>query len=252
MDVQGCFTLPRPRGDRAHRNGVDSPDTVDGGADPHPVPAAQLLDARRPALDITVRERALDALERPSVDATAQVARIEQRDAYPFRCRGLDQRLAQVVAITVQVVKLADSGDARVEHLSEDSARVIEVARPVPALRRVEHLTPPFPEVGATRLCASAQRLLERMAVHVCKAGECESLEASGAGRGSRVLGDGLDAPVFDLDENVGRDVAEPCVVRVPEPGASHVLAPTSPWVCARPARARPRARARIRRPRGA
>src|SRR5438105_14141132 len=136
MYVKRRLALPRPGGHHAHRGRVNSPDAVDGGADPDPVASAQLLHARRPPLDITVRERALDALERAAVDATAQVARIEQRDADPFRCRGLDQRLAQVVAITVQVVKLADSGDARVEHLSEDSARVIEVARPVPALRR--------------------------------------------------------------------------------------------------------------------
>jgi len=114
-------------------------------------------------------------------------------------------------------VELADCRDARVQHLPEHRARVCGVARPVPALRGVEHLAAPFPEVATARFGSSAQRFLENVAVHVGEAGEREALQLHRVVRRLHALGHREDAAVLDLDQHVGGDMAQPCLLRVPE-----------------------------------
>ncbi len=219
---------------------------MDGCADVHAVASTQLVDPRRPAFDVPVGERALHSLERPAIQAAAQIARVEQGDADALRPRGLDERLAEVVAVAMEVVELADRGDARVQHLAEDGARVGRVARTVPALRRVEHLAPPFPEVAAASLGATAQRFLEHVAVDVGKAWERESFQLHRARGLRRVFGYGLDPAALDLDQHVGGDVPQPCLLSVPDSGSPHV-APAFIRASGygRLARSQPRARAR-------
>src|SRR5438045_1610226 len=83
----------------------------------------QLPDPWRPALHGAVRERALDALQGAPVEAAAEVAGVEQGDPDSLGPRRLDQRLAEVVAVPVQVVEFANRRDARVQHLAEDGSR---------------------------------------------------------------------------------------------------------------------------------
>src|SRR2546430_2351235 len=75
----------------------------------------------------------------------------------------------------------------------------------------------PFPEVATARFGSSAQRFLENVAVHVGKAGEREALQLHRVGRRLHVLCHREDAAVLDLDQHVGGDVAEPCLLRVPD-----------------------------------
>ena len=117
----------------------------------------------------------------------------------------------------MQVVEFADRGNARVQHLSEHRARVGGVARAVPTLRGVEHLAAPFPEVATARFGSSAQRFLENVAVHVGEAGEREALQLHRVVRRLHALGHREDAAVLDLDQHVGGDMAQPCLLRVPE-----------------------------------
>ena len=53
--------------------------------------------------------------------------------------------------------------------------------------------------------------------MHVGEAGEREALQLHRVVRRLHALGHREDAAVLDLDQHVGGDMAQPCLLRVPE-----------------------------------
>ena len=99
-----------------------------GRADHHVVgsvvAAGERVDPGGPAVGVAVAEPLLHALER-AADAAGEVAGIEQRDPQPRLPGGVDERVRHRVRVVVrhatravvQVVELADRGDARQRQL---------------------------------------------------------------------------------------------------------------------------------------
>src|SRR3979409_2429824 len=67
VDVKWGLAPPGPRRDRAHRAGIDSPDTVDRSSDADSRPILELVDALRPVVGVAVGERSLRFVEGPAV-----------------------------------------------------------------------------------------------------------------------------------------------------------------------------------------
>ncbi len=124
-------------------------------------------------------------------------------------------RLAQLVAVAVQVVELAHCGDAGLEHLAENQTRMIEVVGGLP-LGEAIHAIAPLPEVARPGLDLAPKKALKRMTVHIRQPGNCPSLEHDRGRRRKRVVLDCLDASVFDLDQDVLGTTAEPRLLGVP------------------------------------
>ena len=189
-DTCACSGRPRSRAQLAttrRRVRVDRAHAVDGGAHARGVPVlAQVVDALGPGLRAPVREAELRALGRRA-DAAVEVAGVEQRDAHAGLGGRRDQHAAHLVRVVVagaaggvvQVVELADRGDARQRHLGVGRAREREVAVRVEPLGERVHLLAPGPERAAAVLGAAAQGALERVRVGVGEAGQREPVEAA-------------------------------------------------------------------------
>ena len=223
VHVQRRVAFAGVRGDYAHRLGVDRADAVDGGRDAHPGAIGQVVDASRPGVGVTVAEGDLLQLEGPAVHAAAQVAGVDQRDPDPLLGGGVDQGLPQLVAMAVEVVELADGGDAGLEHLAEDKAAVLEVVGRVP-LGVAVHALPPLPEVAAARLDLAPEQALERVAVDVGEARDRPALEGHRVRWSESVLHHRRDATALDLDEHVLGAAAEPGLLGVPFARADQVV----------------------------
>ncbi len=180
----------------------------------------EVRGARRPPERIAVAEAPLNRIQLDP-DAAVQVTGVEQRDANAGRRGGGDQRRAHRVRVVivspthvmVDVVELADAGDAGERHLTEHRRRepVVRLRRQV--LGRRVHLLAPRPERADADLGGTPQQPVEGVTVGV---GESRQGEAREAGRGRRRFGDGWshrrDAITIDVDRNTGGDgvAAEP------------------------------------------
>ncbi len=161
----------------------------------------------------------LSVIERPVVEPTAQVARVDQRDPDPNLARGLDQRLSELVAVPVQVMELADGRDAGFQHLLKYSARVFGVIGTVP-LGPPVHLLPPGPEIARSGFHLTTQRVLKGVAVDIRETGDRPPGEDHRV-RGTRgARSDRFDRSGFDLDQDVLGGESEPRLLSVPEAGA--------------------------------
>ena len=192
---------------------------MDRGRDADTVAVGEIVDPSRPAVRVAVAERHLLQLERPAVQPAAQVARIDQRELDPLLGRGVDERLAELVALSVQVVELADRGDPGLEHLPKHQPAVLEIVGGVP-LGVAVHALAPLPEIAPAGLHLPAEKPLERVAVDVGEAGHRPAFEHRCVVGGERVLFDRLDATALDLDEHVLGAAADPRLLGVPPPGS--------------------------------
>ena len=148
----------RPRRDRARRLRVDGAHAVDRRADARGRPLRDRVHALGPGLRVGVAE---------ALDAAVQVARVEQRDADARLGRRGQHRAAHRVRVVVgraagrvvEVVELADAGDAGQRHLGERrrararSRRRGRACRRARTSARARSRTSPCP-----RACARAAR----------------------------------------------------------------------------------------------
>jgi hypothetical protein len=159
-------------------------------------------------------EARLDPFDRDA-EAAREVARVEQRDADAGLGRRLDHRLAHGVGIgvargaVVEVVELADAGDAGQRHLPEDPARERPVAVGVQPLGDRVHVLAPGPEGAAAAVRAPAQRPVEGVRVGVREAGQREPAEHGRlAARRSRLHAS--DPLTVELDQHAGLGAVAP------------------------------------------
>ena len=183
--------------------------------------AGQRLDDRARALDqleeaLEVGEKApLAGGGRRAAEAAAGIERRQQRepDAGRGARRGDPARhLAEVgvgpaVDVVMQVVELADRGEADLEHLhvGEGGDRLDVIGRK-PGEEAIHHLAPGPEAVGglATMLGKAGHAALERMAVQVGQARHGDTGEVLGAvARGA--VGDRHDGAVSDREAHVAR-----------------------------------------------
>ena len=187
----------RPLRDGARRRRVDRAHAVDRRADARGRALLERVHALGPGAGVGVAE---------ARDAAVQVARVEQRDA-DARVGGRRQHRAahrvrvvvgRAVGRVVEVVELADAGDAGQRHLAERRAREREAAVGVERAGERVHLLAPGPERARLRVRAPAQRALERVRVGVGEARQRQPREAvdlddglrgRGAAEGGVVLG---------------------------------------------------------------
>ena len=108
--------------------------------------------------------------------------------------------------VVVQVVELADGGEARLQHLHVEPGRDrLDIVGRHPRQEAVHHLAP-GPEavvLRAATLDEARHGALEGVAVHVGHAGHRDAGEALGTGRRRSVGRDGRDVAPLDRDEHV-------------------------------------------------
>ena len=125
-----------------------------------------------------------------ALDAAVQVARVEQRDPQPGRLRRGEHGAAHRVGVVVgrpvgrvvEVVELADAGDAGERHLPERGAREREARVGIERAGELVHLLAPGPERARAGVRAPAQRALERVRVRVGEPGQRQPVEPVGVG----------------------------------------------------------------------
>src|SRR5262249_17388006 len=131
----------------------------------------QLGDPGRPGIDRTVAEAALDAVEATSIHCGAQVYRVQQGDPDAGLLGGGEPAVAHLVGVrvrdtvrsVVQVVELADRGDAGQRHLGEDRpGQGVVTVRVESAGYRVHVLTP-GPEGASAAVGPPTQGPVERV-----------------------------------------------------------------------------------------
>src|SRR5205823_8979392 len=145
----------------------------------------------------------------------AQIAGVDKRDPDALFAGRVDQRLAQLVAVTVEVMELADRGDPRLEHLTKNELGMLEVVGGIP-LGVAIHPLAPLPEIAASRLDLPAQQALKGVAVRVGEPRHGPAFQDHSVVRRKRVLLDRADAAGLDLDQDVLGAVAEPGLLGVP------------------------------------
>ena len=119
-----------------------------GGSDARAFTVLQCIHALRPTVRIAIGKSLLDFVERSTVHPTPQVARVDESDADAPRGSGLEQCLAHLVAVPVQVVELADRRDAGLQHLAKHVSAMFEVGFGVEVFRGSIHELSPLPEVA--------------------------------------------------------------------------------------------------------
>src|SRR3989442_5323843 len=130
MDVQGGIALACPFGDGAHGRRIDRAHALDRRADANSGALVQVIHSLRPMFGVAVGEGLLDVIERAAVHAAPQVARIDEGDSNALLRRGGGQRLTEPAPQGKQLMKLADGGDPRLEHLANDESVAYAVDRP--------------------------------------------------------------------------------------------------------------------------
>jgi hypothetical protein len=220
MGMEGRVAFRRPRGDDLSLVGAHSPHAVDSGADPHAVVALVGSPARvgtgRPHIDRSVAEARHGTLPR-CAEAAAQVAGVQQRDPHARGARRGDDGVAHLVVPVVQVVELADRGDAREGHLGKDAQRQRVVAVRRKAGRELEHLVTPCPEraSGSSGACgplgSAAERPMEGVRMGVGEPRQGDAAQRPGPRLRLRHAGaHGDEPPAGHVDQHAPRQGTGP------------------------------------------
>ena len=170
---------------RRCRSARHRPHRVDRRTDAHPPASARSAcdPALGPALDGAVAEPALPLVQRGvpvGGQPAGEVARVQQGDPEPGLRGRLAQRLAHRVRVVVrraarpvvQVVELADAGDAGERHLGVRRPGQREVGVRVEPRGDGVHALAPGPERAAAAVRAAAQGAVEGVRVRVGEAGQ--------------------------------------------------------------------------------
>ncbi len=211
-------------GDHRHRVRVDGAHAVDGRADAEHRGVGQRGRSLAPSQGVTVTEAPLVPAER-LVEASAEITGVEQGQPDPGVLGRRGERGAHLVGVGVgppvglvmQVVELADGGDARQRHLRVGGAGQRQQRVGVEALGDVVHGVAPGPEVASLIMGPAAQGAVEGVGVGVGQARQRDAGQQD-------VAGLGVDAPVDRSDPvGVGCDAhaafacpSEPRVLAVP------------------------------------
>ena len=181
-ETWACSGAPRtlrPVGDQSIARRAHGPHRVDRRADSDTLAVAQLAGPFGPSFDGAVAEPELDAVEwnrTGTAEPAMEVTGVEQREPDAGGVGGGEERLGHRVLVVVRrtsglvmdVVELADRGDARHRHLAEHGAgEAVVVVGGEPA-GDVVHLVAPRPERAATAVLGAAPKHpVESVAVHV-------------------------------------------------------------------------------------